>query len=130
MPDPDNLQEIATFLLSAPVDKPDPDWEHESFKVNGVSIENLMATRHTANPGNIESLIEAVVRLLASDAALSRNTVAAWGWVAVVAQGARPCAGPGQSTGKRACRDSAADSAPRRIRIRRAAARHTATIRW
>src|SRR4051794_26122525 len=66
VPNPDCLEQLAVYLFTAPrlVDKPDEDVEHESFQVNGATVENLMATRHTTNPDDIESLIETTVRLL------------------------------------------------------------------
>jgi len=45
---------------------------------NGVTIENLTATRNSANPDNIQALIESTLKLLANPTAENRNAVVAY----------------------------------------------------
>src|SRR6266576_737130 len=79
-PSPDSLQDLAKFLFTAPnlLDEPEEDQPHKSIQVNGVTIENLTATRNSANPDNIQALIESTLKLLANPTAENRNAVVAY----------------------------------------------------
>ena len=46
--------------------------------MNGVTIEDLTATRNSANPDNIQALIESTLKLLANPTAENRNPVVAY----------------------------------------------------
>ena len=80
VPSPDSLQDLARFLFTAPnlIDEPDEDQPHKSFQVGGATVEDLTATRNSANPDNIQALIEATLKLLANPNAVNRNPVVAY----------------------------------------------------
>ncbi len=80
VPSPDSLQDLARFLFTAPnlLDEPEEDQPHKSLQVNGVTIEDLTATRNSANPDNIQALIESTLKLLANPIAENRNPVVAY----------------------------------------------------
>ena len=67
VPSPDSLQDLARFLFTAPnlMDEPDEDQPHKNFQIGGATVEDLTATRNSANPENIQALIEATLKLLA-----------------------------------------------------------------
>ena len=80
VPSPDSLQDLARFLFTAPnlLDESEEDQPHKSIQVNGVTIEDLTATRNSANPDNIQALIESTLKLLANPTAENRNPVVAY----------------------------------------------------
>jgi hypothetical protein len=80
VPSPDSLQDLARFLFTAPnlVDEPDEDQPHKNVQISGATVEDLTATRNSANPENIQALIEATLKLLASPNAVNRNPVVAY----------------------------------------------------
>ena len=80
VPSPDSLQDLARFLFTAPnlVDESEEDQPHKSIQVNGATIEDLTATRNSANPDNIQALIESTLKLLANPTAENRNPVVAY----------------------------------------------------
>jgi hypothetical protein len=77
VPSPDSLQDLARFLFTAPnlMDEPDEDQPHKSVPIGGATVEDLTATRNSANPDNIQALIEATLKLLANPSAVNRNPV-------------------------------------------------------
>ena len=77
VPSPDSLQDLARFLFTAPnlMDEPDEDQPHKSVQIGGATVEDLTATRNSANPDNIQSLIESTLKLLANPSAVNRNPV-------------------------------------------------------
>jgi hypothetical protein len=80
VPAPDSLQTLAKFLFTAPeqVKTPDEDQRNRSYTISGATVENLAATRTSANPDNIQALIEATLRLLDMPGAVNRNPVVAY----------------------------------------------------
>ena len=68
------------FLFTAPnlMDEPDEDQPHKNFQIGGATVEDLTATRNSANPENIQALIEATLKLLASPDAVNRNPVVSY----------------------------------------------------
>jgi hypothetical protein len=81
-PNPGSLQDLARYLFTSPkyVDQPKADIEPlgEQFEAGNSTIEVLTATRYSTNPDNIESLIDAVLRLLKQDNAVALNPAAAY----------------------------------------------------
>ena len=59
-------------------DEPDEDQPHKSVQIGGATVEDLTATRNSANPENIQALIEATLKLLANPTAVNRNPVVAY----------------------------------------------------
>jgi hypothetical protein len=80
VPSPDSLQDLARFLFTAPnlMDEPDEDQPHKSVQIGGATVEDLTATRNSANPDNIQSLIESTLKLLANPSAVNRNPVVSY----------------------------------------------------
>ena len=80
VPSPDSLQDLARFLFTAPnlVDEADQDQPHQSFQAGGATVDDLTATRTSANPDNIQALIETTLKLLASPDAVNRNPAVAY----------------------------------------------------
>lgn len=83
VPSPDGLQDLAKFLLTAPnlVDQPDEEQPSKSSQVGGATLEDLTASRVSANPDNIQALIEATLKLIDIPNAAARNPVVAYGLV-------------------------------------------------
>jgi hypothetical protein len=83
VPIPDNLQELGKYLFTAPqyVRRPDIEQAHDSFEIGGIIVENLMATRDSANPDNIEQYLQAVTDLLANNDSVSFNPVVTYALV-------------------------------------------------
>jgi hypothetical protein len=79
-PSPDGLQTLAKFLFttSDQVKTADEDQRGRSYTISGVTVENLTATRASANPDNIETLLEATLKLLDTPNAFNRNLVVAY----------------------------------------------------
>ncbi len=79
-PSPDGLQTLAKFLFTTPdqVKTADEDQRGRSYTISGATIENLTATRASANPDNIEALLEATLKLLDIPNAVNRNPVVAY----------------------------------------------------
>jgi hypothetical protein len=75
VPNPGGLQELAKYLFTSPkyVDQPDPDQNSESFDAGGATIQVLTATRVSANPDDIEALIETMMRMLKMPSAVGLN---------------------------------------------------------
>jgi hypothetical protein len=80
IPNPGSLQELSKYLFTAPkyLDKPDADQNSESFQTGGANIEVLTATRVSANPDDIEALIDTTLRLLKLPTAVAFNPTAAY----------------------------------------------------
>ena len=67
----------------------------KSIQASGVTVEDLTATRNSANPDNIQALIEATLKLLANPTAANRNPAVAYALAyAAAAAGARSDARP------------------------------------
>ncbi len=83
IPSPDSLQDLAKFLLTASdlVNQADEDQPNKNFQVNGATVEDLSAPRVSANPDNIEALIEFTLKLLALPNAADRNPAVAYALV-------------------------------------------------
>ena len=83
IPSPDSLQDLAKFLLTASelVNQADEDEPNKNFQVGGATVEDLSAPRATANPDNIEALIESTFKLLAAPNAVNRNPAVAYALV-------------------------------------------------
>ena len=81
IPSPDSLQDLAKFLLTASdlVNQADEDQPNKNFQVGGATIEDLSAPRATANPDNIEALIESTFK--ADPNAVNRNPTVAYALV-------------------------------------------------
>jgi hypothetical protein len=79
-PNPDGLQTLAKYLFTAPemADRLDEDQDGRSYTIAGATVENFAATRNSANPDNIEALIEVTLKLLTIPAAVNRNPVVAY----------------------------------------------------
>ena len=79
-PSPDSLQTLAKFLFTAPdmTDQPEEDQRNRNYTIAGATVENLTATRTSANPDNIEALIESTIKLLGIPNAVNRNPVVAY----------------------------------------------------
>jgi hypothetical protein len=84
VPRAESLQELALYALTSPklAEAQDYSRDHDTITVSGVTIEKLTATRLSANPDDISLMIEAAVKLLKSDLAISHNPVVSWalGW--------------------------------------------------
>jgi hypothetical protein len=83
IPSPDSLQDLAKFLLTASdlVNQADEDQPNKNSQVGGATVEDLSAPRVTANPDNIEALIESTLKLLAAPNAVNRNPAVAYALV-------------------------------------------------
>ncbi|MEO8369496.1 MAG: hypothetical protein ABI806_09860 [Candidatus Solibacter sp.] len=79
-PSPFGLQDLAKFLLTSTtmVDKDEEDQPGKNFKTGGVTVEDFSATRGSANPDNVQSLIEAVLKLSADENVEIRNSTVAY----------------------------------------------------
>jgi hypothetical protein len=82
-PSPDGLQDLGKFLLTATslVDKEEDEQPGKNFKAGGVTVEDFSATRGSANPDNVQALIEAVLKLAADQNAVSRNSTVTYALV-------------------------------------------------
>jgi hypothetical protein len=76
-PSPDSLQTLAKFLFTASglEGTPDEDQRDSNFTIGGATVEMLTATRTSANPDNIEALIETTLKLLGNASAVNRNPI-------------------------------------------------------
>ena len=80
VPAPNGLQDLAKFLFTSPKaqDKPEEEQPGSNFKAGGITVEDLTSTRVSANPENIEALIEATLKLLTYPNSVSRNPTVAY----------------------------------------------------